>query len=286
MPSIVRYYILDTGYCLAWERSLYRGGHRRIVKCHSLAALLHHSVHGWILWDTGYAPRLLHVTRHLPNLLYRMATPMHIQPDLAVEAQLRIRGIAATDVRYVILSHFHADHIAGVRDFPTAQFITLQEAYDDVAHRHGLVALHRAFIPELLPDDFLIRARLIRSLDGPSVLPLGSTHDLFGDGSIRLVGLPGHARGQIGLFVQTEFGQVLFAADGCWHSVALRENRPPSMLTHLFVDDVPAMLSTHEHLREFAALHPQVTIIPSHCPEGLARADQQGVLFDSLQRWP
>ena len=262
--------ILDTGYCLAWEDHVLQGGQHRRIACHSLVALLHHPEHGWLLWDTGYAPRMLEVTRRLPFRLYRYATPLRLRPELAVIAQLQRRGLAAKDIRRVLISHFHADHIAGLCDFPAAEFIATQAAYDDIAAREVFGALRRAFIPALLPADFAARATLLPAFESSPVSAPGPTHDLFGDGSLVLVALPGHARGQMGLLVHTQRGRILFAADGCWLRRSIRERRPPSRLTHLIVDDPCAVQTTIEKLHVFATSNPDVIIVPSHCPEAFA----------------
>jgi glyoxylase-like metal-dependent hydrolase (beta-lactamase superfamily II) len=263
--------ILDTGYCLAHESHLLRGGARRTIACHSIAALLRHPRHGWLLWDTGYAPRMLEATRRWPFSLYRRATPLHIRPELAVVAQLERFGLQPADIKTIIVSHFHADHIAGLHDFPAARFVATRAAFDDTRQRQGWNALRRAFIPALLPADFADRADLLPAFDGPALPGLGATHDLLHDGSLLLVALPGHARGQIGLLAQTERGPVLFAADGCWHSRSIRERRPPHPLTYLFVDDRRAVQTTIDALHHFAAARPDVRIVPSHCPEAFAR---------------
>lgn len=270
-PPTLDCHVLDTGYCLASERHLIRGGHRRTVACHAIVALLGHPRHGWTLWDAGYAPRLLAATRRFPYALYRRATPLHLRPELAVAAQLGRRGLAPRDIRRIIISHFHADHVAGLRDFPAAEPIATRAAYDDVATRRGLRALRRGFIPALLPGDFRARATLLPPFTGPPLPALGPTHDLFGDGAALLVALPGHARGQIGLLARTARGPVLFAADGCWLSRSVRERRPPGRLTHLFVDDPRAVRATIERLHAFARARPEVAIVPSHCPEAFAR---------------
>jgi glyoxylase-like metal-dependent hydrolase (beta-lactamase superfamily II) len=264
-------HILDTGYCDAWEHHVLRGGQRRRFDCHALVALLHHPRHGWLLWDTGYAPRLLDVTQHLPFALYRRVTPLHLRPELAVAAQLGRWGLVPGDISRVLISHFHADHIAGLRDFPQAELIALQTAYDDVAARRGLRALRRGFIPALLPDDFQARATLLPAFSGPPLPALGPTHDLFGDRSLLLVALPGHARGQIGALVQSERGCILLAADGCWLTRAIREQRPPGRITNLFVDDPRAVRATIERLHAFSRACPDVRIVPTHCPEAFTR---------------
>ncbi|MBA2681847.1 MAG: MBL fold metallo-hydrolase [Ktedonobacteraceae bacterium] len=264
-------FILDTGYCLAREDHLIQGGRRLQVRCHSIVALLRHPHHGWLLWDTGYAPRMLDATSSLPFSLYQRATPLHLDARLAVAAQLARWHLSPGNIRFVILSHFHADHIAGLRDFPEATLIASEAAYRDVASRRGLRALYRAFIPELVPDDFLKRAQLFSDFTGPSLPALGATHDLFDDGSLLLIPLPGHASGQIGLLAQTTRGRVLFAADGCWLRRSIYEQRPPSRITRLVVDDATAVHTTIHRLHDFLQASGDVIVIPSHCPEAFAQ---------------
>lgn len=262
-------HLLDTGYCTAREYHVIRGGRQLRIQCHALVALLHHPQQGWLLWDTGYAPRMLTETASWPFSLYRHFTPLFLQPQLAVVAQLQRWRLTPDDIRYVLLSHFHADHIAGLRDFPTAQLLASRAAYTDVAARRGLNALRRGFIPTLLPDDFSKRAILIDTFAGPTLPILGPTHDLFGDESLLLVPLPGHAHGQLGLLVQTERGRVFLAADACWLTRSILENRPPHPLTYFFIDSASALRHTLQQLHEFALACPDVTLIPSHCPVAL-----------------
>ena len=268
----MRFFLLDTGYCTASEHIVISGGARRRINCHSLVALLHHPEYGYFLWDTGYAPRMIDATRRLPFRLYRYATPLHLYDDLAVVNQLDRYNLRAEDIKHVILSHFHADHVAGLLDFPDATIVAHHSAYADFTARRGLNAVRRAYIPALVPSDFHSRARLLPHFTGPPLEGLGATYDLWGDESVRLVELPGHARGQIGMLVRSDEGMVFFVADACWLRRSVTEQRPPSPLTRLFVDDYRALRQTLEGLGRFAAAHPHVRIIPTHCPDTFAEA--------------
>jgi glyoxylase-like metal-dependent hydrolase (beta-lactamase superfamily II) len=270
-PPVVTCHLLDTGYCLASEHRLIRGGQRREVRCHSLVALLRHPAQGWLLWDAGYAPRMLDATERMPYALYRRVTPLRLNPALAVVHQLARWDLTPRDIRRVIVSHFHADHIAGLRDFPDATFSATRAAYAGIVDRTGIAALRRGYIPMLLPDDFAQRAELLPVFTGDELPGIGATHDLFGDGALRLVALPGHARGQMGLLAQTARGPLLFAADGCWLTRSITTNTPPHPITNLLVDDPRAVRRTIGGLHAFALARPDVTIIPSHCPEAFAR---------------
>ncbi len=262
--------ILDTGYCLASEHHLMQGGARRTIECHSLVALFQHPQHGWLAWDTGYAPRMLAETLRWPYVLYRLATPLRIRPELALVAHLARQGIASTDIRTIIVSHFHADHLAGARDFPAARFIADRDGFADTSARRGFSALRRAFIPALLPADFAARADFLATFNGPAVPGLGASHDVFGDGALQLVRLPGHARGQFGLLANTPHGPLLFAADGAWLTRAIRERKSPAGLTRLIADEPDAVQATVEGLHHFWQAHPHIRILPTHCPEAYA----------------
>ena len=265
-------HILDTGHCLAHEHILIQGGAHKEVACHSIVALLGHPEHGWLLWDAGYAPHMLTATRHFPFSLYRLATPLRLRPELAAAAQLPSLGLAPSDVQTILISHFHADHLAGLADFPTSRFLALREAYAGVANTRGLAALRRAFIPSLLPPDFPRRVTLLDAFTGAELPALGPTCDYYGDGSLLLVRLPGHARGQVGLLANTDRGPIFFVADSCWLARSVRENRPPSRIGGLIADNTTELAATIAGLHTFAAARPDVLILPSHCPETFAQA--------------
>ncbi len=271
MSEITAFHVLDTGHCLAREHHVLAGGARRTIQCHALVFLLRHAALGWILFDTGYAPRMFEATRWFPYRLYRWLTPLRISADQAVSRQLTRWDLRADDIRHIVLSHLHADHIAGLRDFSACRVTLTRAAWDDFRSRRGWRALKRAYLPALLPEDLASRATLVDRFEDESLPALGPTHDLAGDGTLRLVPLPGHARGQVGLHVLTSEGPLLLAADGCWHSRSYRELRPPHSLTHAIIDDRAQMLATLAGLHDFHRACPDVPILPTHCPEVRAR---------------
>lgn len=254
--------MLTTGYCLADESHVLSGGRRgHQIQCPARVGLFEHPK-GRVLFDTGYsATHLFAAAARFPYKLYLRATPVFTSPQKSVAAQL------TGELDQVIVSHFHADHISGLKDFPTARFICSAEGYRDVRDRRGWRALHRAFLPELLPSDFEARATLLGEFTGPELPPFGPTHDLFGDGLLRLVRLPGHARGQLGLLAQTDTGPVFLVADAAYTRQSIRESRPPHPITNLFADDGKAVRQTLAQLHAFSQAHPGVRLYPTHCAE-------------------
>jgi glyoxylase-like metal-dependent hydrolase (beta-lactamase superfamily II) len=271
---------LDTGACRAWEHHLIRGGAKRRLRCHALVGLIRHPIAGTILWDTGYAPRIMTATARFPFMLQRLATPFDFGDAGSAVQLLEANGIAADEVRTVILSHFHVDHVAGLRDFPQARIVVSGAGIRDATSRRGVNAVARGFNPLLLPRDLHRRAIRVERLVGPPIAGLGPTYDLFGDESIRLVELPGHARGQFGAMLATEDGPELLVADACWHSRSIRERRAPHPITNLFVDRPADVQRTIDDLASFAALHPRVRIVPTHCPETYERQFGRSAYMD------
>ncbi|MEA2328018.1 MAG: hypothetical protein QOE68_2977 [Thermoanaerobaculia bacterium] len=270
--------ILDTGSCRASEHHLISGGSRRRVDVHSLVALLQHPERGWLLWDTGYAPRVFDATRRWPYRIYRWVTPMRVSAKQTVVAQLPHLGLEPGNIHTVVLSHLHPDHVSGLMDFQEAEWVVTASAWRAVAQRKGARALLKAFVPGLLPPDFGSRARLLDddAFTGPVLDPFGPTHDLFGDGSALLVPLPGHAHGQLGLLATTVHGRMFLVGDACWTSQSYRERRTPGSVTRIITDDWNLVADTIDRLHRFWLANPDVAIVPAHCPEAYRRHVGQG----------
>ena len=267
MTPTVRLSVLDTGYCVTRSNLIARGTGWHTVRCHAPAFLLQHPERGALLFDVGYAPRILDVFAHWPDRLYKYATPTTL--GVPVVRQLERYGVSAADVKTIIVSHLHADHVAGLRDFPHAAFVVTREALALQQRVRSIAAVRRGVLQRLFPDDFASRAQVVPSFANAALPYLGATYDQFGDGSVLLVPLPGHARGQMGALVRTDGGAVLLCADGAWTSQAYREQRPPHWTTSAIHDDMRALLNTLRALRDFAAARPDVTILPTHCPDTL-----------------
>jgi glyoxylase-like metal-dependent hydrolase (beta-lactamase superfamily II) len=257
--------LMAAGHCRHPEWVTIKGGGLKPIRFPALFALLRHPTLGPILYDTGYAPRFFDETRRLPALLYRWITPVQIPPEETAVAQLRRLGIEPEEVKLIILSHFHADHLGGVLDFPQARFIYLPEAWAPVRGLSGVAAVRQAFLPGLLPPDFEERSLPLtaRVALPPSLAPFTEGYDVLGDGSVLGVRLDGHATGQLGIIV----GDLFLCADAAWSSVAVRENRPPSAVARVIMADPVAYRASFGALVELHRRNPGLRIVASHCSE-------------------
>jgi glyoxylase-like metal-dependent hydrolase (beta-lactamase superfamily II) len=275
MARGVDIHLLEVGHCRHPEWITQRGGAWGPCRFPALVVLILHPEAGAILYDTGYAERFESATQPFPERFYRWLTPVTLPADQHLGAQLQHYGVRLDDVRRVIVSHMHADHVAGLRDLPRARFTALRTDVDVARRMSRVGGLVKAFLPALLPDDFHARLDLA---DECAVITLGDewspfTHgfDVIGDGSLVAVPLPGHTAAQMGLVVRRTDGRRCFlAADACWSGPAMRDARLPSPLVRPLMHDWSAYRHTFHRLHVLACAQPDLHIVPSHCAASIA----------------
>lgn len=265
------------GGCLHPQAMAVQGASWRPAFFPALFAVLRHPRHGVTLFDTGYSARFIQATDRFPQRAYRWLTPLQLAAGDSAAEQLAREGIAPESVERIVLSHFHADHIAGARDFPNARFVASREAWDAVRECGAFRGTVRGFLPQLLPGDFESRVMLLDGADykGAGIGNFPAGHDLFGDGSVRLIPLPGHARGQLGLLAQTPGRRRFLIADAAWTTASFQQRRPHHRVAALVLDDDTDTRRTLDSLHALWKADPTLDIIPSHCAFRWERQSQK-----------
>lgn len=268
----VRVKILEGGYCTHKEKAVIKGGRNETVKFPSMFALIIHPKHGVILYDTGYTKRFYKETSKFPFLIYAKMTPVYVNEEDTAVSKLKKLGIAPEDVKYIIISHFHADHIAALNDFPNCKYIYLKNGYDHVKNLTGFRALKQGYLKGLLPSDFEERSIQIdtekNEFDVEPIKPFERTFDYFGDSSLLFIPLEGHYRGHLGLLTNNHDNEKYFLiADSCWLSKSFRENITPSSLASIIMDNPKSYKDTLYKIHKFHKENKDINILPSHCSE-------------------
>jgi glyoxylase-like metal-dependent hydrolase (beta-lactamase superfamily II) len=225
-------------------------------RCFPSRAYLIETRSGPFLWDTGYADRFRTATASGIYRLYPLVTPVYFDAQESLQGQLQAHGVWPADIHTLVLSHFHADHIAGMRDFPAARLLASAPAWEAVRRLSGLRAVRRGFVPQLLPPDIEARLAFVEQQEESALpaelAPFTHGRDISGSGEIYVVDLPGHAIGHIGAFVRGDDGWTLLASDAAWLAESYRELRGPSELSFLIQHDRAAYYRT---LYKLHALH-------------------------------
>lgn len=229
------------------------------TRFHSVFIVLEHAQHGVSLIDTGYSPFFFDATRAFPRRLYRWLLPVRLDP----------RAPKPAGVREIFISHFHGDHIAGLRNFPEARFVYRRAAHETLMQQSALRQTCHGFLPGLLPDDFTQRGNTIEEqafVAGPGRFDELRVHDYWGDGDLLLVDLPGHAPGHTGFAFRTHDGQFFYIADACWDRDAMLAGRRLPAVSRWLQDSAEAYADTQERLCRFAAGGGGWELLACHCP--------------------
>jgi len=165
--------------------------------------LLRHAK-GNVLFDTGCHPDVVRDAEGRWGALARVMTPLMSAEDNVI-SQLRAIGLSPDDIDVVICSHLHPDHCGCIQFFSKARILVRNEE---------LAAVRK-------PDAVAV-GYLPAEWDHPLNYQAVTTDlDVFDDGAIRLVHLPGHTPGTMGALVTLKnSGRFLLAAD----AVSVREN--------------------------------------------------------------
>ena len=153
-----------------------------------------------MVWDTGFAAQLKGQERDMGDLVARM--------DRTLVEQLAQLGIKAEDVDVVGISHMHPDHTGQAVQFPSARLLIGKGDFEGTAGKDDPFGPWRG--------------------EGKKVTLASGDTDVFGDGSVMALHLPGHTPDHLVLLVKLASGPVLLSGD-LYHSLDARAKRgvPP-----------------------------------------------------------
>ncbi|MCL1123434.1 MBL fold metallo-hydrolase [Shewanella surugensis] len=261
--------LLKVGHCFHPEAMVMRGHSWKSMQFPAYVGLIKHPKLGYILFDTGYAKRFIKATHPFPERLYRCLTPMHLCDKEQLITQLHARGIRPEEIRYIFISHFHADHIAGLMDFPAALFICSRIALNAISQSSRFKGLIKGYLPQLLPSNFTLRCRFIEDCQSihlsDQYAPFHLGYDIFADGSAMAISLPGHAAGHFGLLLENQQKTAFLIGDACWTQEAYTQGARPNRLANIIMDNGDAYLETLNQLSKLYSINKSIQLIPSHC---------------------
>jgi glyoxylase-like metal-dependent hydrolase (beta-lactamase superfamily II) len=197
----------------------------------------------YLLWDTGNAMD---------------GSPS--APRASLIEQLARIGVDPAAVEFVGVSHHHADHTGQLASFPKATLLIGQGDWE---------ALQATRAPAgMSAGDFAAwRAPFAPWLAGGRVETLSrDRRDVFGDGSVQMISLPGHTPGHHGLLVRlAKTGNVLLTGDVTHFHENYRSDGIPTWNTSR-----ADSLASLDRFRRLAA-NLGATVIIQHDPRDVAK---------------
>lgn len=150
-----------------------------------------------MVWDTGLSAE----TKNKPMVQDGMTA----QIDRTLEEQLQQLGVKPQDVDVLGISHTHGDHVGQASQFTHARLVIGKGDFERLEGR---------------PEDSLKGWRG----SGRQITLASGDVDVFGDGSVVALHLPGHTPDHLGLLVRLRSGPVLLTGD-VYHSAIARQKR-------------------------------------------------------------
>ena len=220
-------YRLDCGHSRANDESVWTPGDNigRDIEFSSTCWLIKHGSE-WLLWDTGVPEAALNDPKGwstLPKLIV-----YHL--DKSITAQLAEIALKPGDIGRVAISHTHGDHIGNMALFRNATIVMQRAEYDWIHSPDGpndnvnqLMALAR---------QLLGKPKKLQLIDGDT--------DVFGDGSVTLLAMPGHTPGHQSLLVHLKnSGFIMLSGD----VVHLQDNFAKNIVPSLNTDKAESIAS-------------------------------------------
>lgn len=261
--EILKAKVYLSGFCESHQNLALRTAKKEKVPFLALTVYFHIVYQGkplHILFDTGYADYFFEATKSYPNKIYANITKVTI--NKTIKEYLKEDGVAKID--YVFISHFHADHIGGLRDFEDAYYVASKDAYVDLIKKNSLASLKHGFLKDLLPKNFNERLIDINSLEKIQS-KYGFKEEFLWLDVFKIFNLDGHALGQFGLSFEYKDKEILLVSDAIWDIKNIDENILPSRLANIIFSNPKEFYNTLEILSNVRKANKSTLIVPSHC---------------------
>ena len=236
---------LDCGKIVAFDLNEFSDTDAYVGQHKDLAASCYLIRHGdtYMLWDTGLPKALMN---HVPDPKQGLDATLTV----TIVDQLAKLGVKPEQISIVGISHEHFDHTGQAGDFPNAKLLMGKGDIDDM---RGPNAERGAPLAHWLKD-------------GGAMEPVTGDKDVFGDGTVTMLDMPGHTPGHHALLVKLAHkGYVLLSGDTAHFAENYATDGVPS-----FNANRADTLASFDRFKKLAAnLH--ATVIIQHEPADIAK---------------
>ncbi len=246
--------IIRAGSMPARKLFAYRGGGLSETYENGMVAVLVRHPQATFLLDGGFGTN---VDQHWQTIPWLMRQLSSYDKGTPAVTQLQQHGITADRIKMAFITHSHWDHISGLEDLPGIEVRMPSSELEFIRARR---------MPGLI--DRMIDKMNVRTFDftsGPYE-NFDRSLDLFADGSVVLVPLPGHTDGSTGMFVNLRSGKrFLFTGDLTWAIEGLELPAERPWLARRLVDyDEEGVRRSIVKVHQLMRKHPDLVVVPAH----------------------
>jgi glyoxylase-like metal-dependent hydrolase (beta-lactamase superfamily II) len=218
---------------------------------------------GLVLFDTGQDRASVTDPDYFPKgvvgYFYRRLARFSITAHDTLTDQLAAIGYDAADVKTVILSHLHQDHIGGIGELPNATIIVSASEWRQLDS--PFAALNGVLKSHILQPGLRWMPVAPVAVDDPTIAPFDSAFDVRGDGTLMLLPTPGHTPGSMSLLVRaTGMPPLLLVGDLTYDVRLLADERVPGVGNHR------GLVESTRLVNALAERYPDLVILAAHDP--------------------
>jgi len=221
-PKQMKLYVFTSG-ALTLDKSILQNGGKGKITIPVGFFLIRHPK-GDVLFDCGNNDKIITDPDYWGPFV-KALDPVRT-PDIAIDAQLAKINVKTSDIKYVVLGHFHVDHAGNIGKFLNSTFVYQRDE------------IRNAFWPEpgyatfFITSDF---AMMRNSIGGGmankvKAIELDGDLDLFGDHSVYIHRSVSHTPGsQIMVVRLPKAGTVVLTSDAAYLQENLDKDILPSV---------------------------------------------------------
>ena len=227
----VKLYAFDCGRINMLDLSLFTQGSEYDGRQHEASDMCFLVQHpeGDLMWDAGLPDALNAQEGGVTN------GPFHVEVPTTLASQLEAIGVTPAEIEYFTISHSHFDHVGNAGMFAGSTFLIDSD-------EHAFMFSDRARADE---QSF----PLVAPLEEATTQEFDGDLDVFGDGSVVLLDLPGHTPGHKALKVELKNEGVVMLTGDLYHLIESRERK----LFPKFNTDGEQTLASMERFESIAA---------------------------------
>ena len=223
---------------------------------------------GVILVDTGVSAGVKRLPRWHPY--FRFCVRFDIEPEQEAGPQLKALGVAAKDVKRVVLTHLHIDHDGGLGHFPKSEILVSPAELQRAAGAFGQL---RGYLPQRWPKAFDPKPLI---LDDGAHGPFPQSKRLTPDGAIVAVATPGHTSDHLSVIVEDDDKTIFIAGDASYNEEAMLKGMIDGVS-----DSEDQAAATLAAIQAFVKAQPTV-YLPAHDPEARQRLAERRLASSRL----
>ncbi|MFZ6744825.1 MBL fold metallo-hydrolase [Undibacterium sp. JH2W] len=216
--------------------------------------VIKHPQFGNFLVDTGVSAQLLKNPDEV-GLSWMVRKFMHLEKmQLKTNTAEVVQGLHSK-LSGVFFTHLHLDHVSGMPDIPAD--VPLYIGQDEASHKDAINLFVHGSTNALLKGKHSLQ---VWSFADDPQNQFEGIFDIFSDGSVFAISVPGHTAGSVAYLIRTTSGPVLLTGDTCHTRWGWENTVEPGDFTR----DNKHNLENLKKLKQLVARHPLIQVRFGH----------------------